>query len=173
MAQIIKSKTVHEGIFVKIRHDIVEIDGKSYTKEVVESNPGVLIAVIDEQNQILLIKQHRHNLGEIYEVPSGAMKKNETPLESAKRELLEETGLTAKNWRLVSTHQNGVHNEGLNYFFIAQNLNKKKKKLDEDEEIGEHKFFTFQEINILMKNELIPDLRSRACIWKAQLEFKL
>ena len=170
MTQITKSKVVYKGIFVKIRHDTIEINGKSYIKEVVESNSGVFISVINRKNQILLIKQHRHNLGHIYEVPSGAMKKNEAPLESAKRELLEETGITAKNWRLISTHQNGVHNEGLNYFFIAQNINKKRKKLDEDEDIGNCDFFDFQEVNQLMKNKLIPDLRSRACIWKTQLD---
>jgi len=170
MSKVIKSNITYHGMFIKIRHDYVEIDGKTFTREIVESKQGVLIAVINRNGKIVLIKQHRHNLGDVYEVPSGAIKEKEPPLDAAKRELLEETGLIAKKWKLLSTHHNGVHNEGLNYFFLAQNISVHRKSLDQDEEIYSLSYFSFEKANDLMSQTLIPDLRSRACIWRAQIE---
>lgn len=163
-------KIAYKGKFVNIRHDIVNVKGRSVTREVVVSRQGVLIAAINESNQIVLVKQYRHNLGNVCEVPSGAINDSELPLAAAKRELLEETGLKAGEWRLLSTHHNGVHNEGLNYFFLAQDLSEEDRVLDEDEEISRFDYYSFNQVEELMDKQLIPDLRSRACIWKAQID---
>ena len=170
MKSIVKQEIVYEGMFIKVRRDTVRVKDREYVREIVESNTGVLIAAIDDKNRIVLVKQYRHNHGDVYEVPAGAIKENETPREAAKRELLEETGISAKKWRLISTHHNGVHNEGLNYFFLAQDLSTVKNSPDQDEQISGFEFFRFYQINGLIDQKLIPDLRNRACIWKAQLE---
>ncbi|MBI5356930.1 NUDIX hydrolase [Candidatus Collierbacteria bacterium] len=170
MKSIIKQEIVYEGIFIKVRHDTVRVKNCEYVREIIESNTGVLIAAIDNRNRIVLVKQNRHNHGDVYEVPAGAIKENESPRQAAKRELLEETGIKAQKWRLISTHHNGVHNEGLNYFFLARDLSTAKNSPDQDEQISGLKFFRFDQINGLIDQELIPDLRNRACIWKAQLE---
>jgi len=170
MKPIAKQKIVYEGMFIKVRQDTVKVKDREYVREIIESNTGVLIAAIDNKNRIVLVKQNRHNHGDIYEVPAGAIKENETPPEAAKRELFEETGIIAKKWRLISTHHNGVHNEGLNYFFLAQDLSTTKNSPDQDEQISGFKFFRFDQVNDLIDQNLIPDLRNRACIWKAQLE---
>ena len=168
--KIKKSRVVYKGIFVNIRHDHVMINGKSCLREIVQSKEGVLIAAINDRREIILIRQHRHNLGDIYEVPAGAIKDQEEPLEAAKRELLEETGFAAKYWKLLSKHHNGVHNEGFNYFFMAQGLKKQKRSLDPDEEIYNFEFFSFHKALELIDENHIPDLRNRACIWRAYLE---
>src|SRR5579883_1704366 len=56
------------------------------------------------QRRVLLVKQFRlHAEQEMWELPAGRIDEGESPLEAAKRELAEETGVTAKNWRqLVS-----------------------------------------------------------------------
>ena len=59
---------------------------------------------------------------------------------------------------------------GLNYFFLAQDLSTTKNSPDQDEQISGFKFFRFDQVNDLIDQNLIPDLRNRACIWKAQLE---
>jgi ADP-ribose pyrophosphatase len=170
MKSIIKQEIVYQGMFIKIRHDTVKVKDREYIREIVESNTGVLIAAVDDNNRIILVKQHRHNHGNVYEVPAGAIKENETPRQAGERELLEETGITAKKWRLISAHHNGVHNEGLNYFFLAQDLSTAKSSPDQDEQISGFKFFRFDQIQGLIDQKFIPDLRNRACIWKAQLE---
>lgn len=58
---------------------------------------GVILGVLDNYDQFVLVRQFRPNLGyKTLEFPAGGMEGNETPLEAANRELLEETGVTAK-----------------------------------------------------------------------------
>jgi ADP-ribose pyrophosphatase len=168
--EIVDSKVVYSGKFVKVRIDTVRGDDKKvFEREIVESGRGVLVAALTDENKIVLIKQNRHNHGEIYEVPAGSMKEGEKPLEAAKRELKEETGLEAKNWKLISTHHNGVHDEGHNYYFLADSLSQSSTSFDEDERISPYEKFTFDEVRALMDKDKIIDLRSRGCIWLAEL----
>jgi 8-oxo-dGTP pyrophosphatase MutT (NUDIX family) len=86
------------------------------------------------------------------------------PLNAAKRELREEIGLSATKWTHISTHHNGIHEEGLNYFYVAENLSSVKSSLDIDEDIEKIEM-KFEEAFALMNGNEIPDLRTRACIW--------
>lgn len=169
----IKSKIVYKGKFINVRIDTIEKDGNISEKEVIESRKGVIIAFVSEDEKILLIKQYRHNRGEIYELPAGAMRDNESPLHAAKRELLEETGIKAKQWKLISTHENGVHQEGVNYYFLARgHLSKVSLSLDHDEHIGKSKLYSFEQVTTFMRKGRIPCLRSRGCIWLTRLILK-
>ena len=167
------SKTVYKGKFINVRIDTIEKDGHVSEKEVIESKQGVVIAFISDDEKILLINQYRHNHGDILELPAGALKEGETPLQAAKRELLEETGIKAKDWKLVSTHHNGVHQEGENYYFIARGHQSKiSLSLDHDEHIGKSKLYSFEQVAVFMRNGRIPCLRSRGCIWLTKLVLK-
>ena len=90
--------------------------------------------------------------------------RDSNPLESAKRELQEEIGISAKKWTHISTHHNGIHEEGLNYFFLAEGLSHGKNNPDADENI-EKAEMTFEDAFKLMDEGKIVDLRSRGCIW--------
>lgn len=169
----ITKKIVYKGKFINVRIDSIRKEDGILEKEVIESQRGVVIAFVSDDQKVLLINQYRHNHGEILELPAGAQKQNETPLQSAKRELLEETGIKAKEWKLISTHHNGVHQEGENYFFIARGYKSKTKlSLDKDEYIGKSKMYSFEEIASYMQKCKIPCLRSRSCIWLTKLILK-
>lgn len=169
----ITKKIVYRGKFVNVRIDTIHKDDGVSEKEVIESKRGVVIAFVSDDQKVLLINQYRHNHGDILELPAGAQKQDETPLQSAKRELLEETGIKAKEWKLISTHHNGVHQEGENYFFIARGyLSKAILSLDQDEHIGKSKLYSFKEIASYMQKGKIPCLRSRSCIWLTKLILK-
>ena len=118
----IGSKIVYEGKFVNIRIDTIKKDNRLLEKEIIEVKKGVVIALISDDKKILLINQYRHKLGQILELPAGAIKDGETPLNAAKRELSEETGMTGRHWKLISTHQNGVHQQGKNYFLDRKSV---------------------------------------------------
>jgi len=166
----ITSEIVYKGKYINVRIDTINKDGHISQKEVIESRKGVVIAFMSDDGKLLLISQYRHNHGQILELPAGGMKDNERPLQAAKRELLEETGIKAKSWKLISTHHNGVHQEGENYFFIARGyLNKASLSLDDDENIGTSKFYSFKQIASQMQKGKIPCLRSRSCIWLTEL----
>ena len=74
-------------------------DGRIVTRECVDHNGGVGIAVLTEDDEMLFVRQYRYPYHEILlEAPAGKLEKGEDPFEAAKREQKEETGTTGKNY---------------------------------------------------------------------------
>lgn len=161
----INSEIVYKGDFFKIRKDRYKNNNVLIEKDFIETTEGVLILPVDKNDKIILIKQFRPNIGAIYEVPAGAINKNETPLQAAKRELKEETGFIAKKWRLVSKHLNSVYEIGFNYYFIASELTKTKTNPDSDENIDSIIRVSPQKALQMIQNNQIPCLKSKGIIW--------
>jgi ADP-ribose pyrophosphatase len=90
----LSSEYKFEGRIIKLRRDIALLpNGATATREVVEHNGGVCVAALDNDNNVLMVRQFRYPYGEVVlELPAGKLEKGSTPLENGKRELLEETG---------------------------------------------------------------------------------
>lgn len=161
----IKSEKVYKGIFFTIRKDTFKKQKIIIRKDFIESTEGVLILPITENGKLILIKQYRPNIGNIYEVPAGAIKRKETPLKAAKRELKEEAGFYANKWKLISKHLNSVYEMGYNYYFIAYELRETKKNPDKDECIKNTITVSPSKALKMIKNNNIPCLKSKAIIW--------
>ncbi len=149
-----------------IREDtVVYADGQEEVHEILQAPEGVLILPVTQKGGIILTKEYRHNHGLTYGVPMGKKETTDpSPLDAAKRELQEEIGLSATKLTLISTHHNGIHEEGMNYFFVAEGLSHGNHKHDVDEDI-EKVEMTFEDSFRLMDEGKIVDLTSRACIW--------
>jgi ADP-ribose pyrophosphatase len=169
--ELVSSKSVYEGRFVNVRIDKVAVPGGHVEREVVEeSSDGVLVVPVTDDGRIVLVEQSRHLFGATYEVPSGAINPGETPMEAAARELLEEACLTATSFELMSSHVNSVHMTGRNYYFLATGLAPGGGAVcDTDEEFIGRAELSFDEIERLIEEDRIPDLRNRGCLWLAQL----
>lgn len=130
------SKRVFEGRVIRVRVDTVELpNGKEATREVVEHPGAVCIAAINEQDEIILVRQYRRPVDSILlEAPAGKLDKNEDPLDCAKRELQEETGFKADSWHLVSSFYTtpGFCDE-IMYLYVATGLTSHEQSPDEDE----------------------------------------
>lgn len=89
------------------------------------AHPGaVAVLALDEKGQVLLVRQEREGAGRaLWEIPAGVLERGERPLEAAKRELLEETGLSARSWRYLGTMYStpGYSTERV-YVFLASGL---------------------------------------------------
>ena len=98
----LSSKILHKGRFLDFIEDQVEIEnsGGIVAPRQYFSHPGgVCIIPILDKDYIVMVRQFRTPVGEvIYEFPAGKRDKGEAPLETAVRELKEETGFTAKTW---------------------------------------------------------------------------
>lgn len=133
-----KSDRVHEGHIINLRVDYLRnAEGKEVIRELVEHNGGVTICCKPTADSVVLIKQYRYSVDEVlYELPAGRIEKNEDPMLAAKRELTEETGYTAKNWRELARifTAPGFCNEIL-YMYEATDVTMTQQSLDDDEDM--------------------------------------
>ncbi len=98
--------------------------GRRTTREVVLHPGSVAVIPILPNNSILLVKQYRHAVREVlWEIPAGKIEPGEIGLETAKRELREETGYETDSWRdILSFYSSpGFTNEKL-WLFVAKDV---------------------------------------------------
>ena len=96
------SAELARGSLIRVRTDTVQMpDGTAADREVVEHPGAVAIVALDDASRVLMIRQYRHPAGHLlWEIPAGLRDvAGEPPLETAARELLEETGYRAARWQ--------------------------------------------------------------------------
>jgi ADP-ribose pyrophosphatase len=106
-------------------------------REIVEHPGAVAVVAVDRQGRVILVRQLREAVrAELVELPAGTLEKGEEPLETAKRELREETGLTGGRWReLVSFFTTpGFCRERMTVF-VAADVDEGEPDPDDDEEV--------------------------------------
>lgn len=169
----VEKRIVYQTERNSIREDtVVYADGRTEVHEILQAPEGVLILPVTQDGRIMLTKEYRHNHGWVYGVPMGRKETDDSqPLDAAKRELKEEVGLDAMKWTHISTHHNGIHEEGLNYFYIAEVLTTGTLSHDQDENIQSIEM-TFEDAFRLMDKGEIVDLPSRACIWAGYIHLQ-
>src|SRR6266404_8746285 len=133
--KILSTKTVYTSKYFKIAQKVVENNGKIFTKDFIEKNPVVLI-IPHIEDEVYIESQFRSALGKkVLELVAGNMEANEDPLEAAKRELLEEAGLTAKKWKKLHVWNLSANTTAVIHLFAATELEQGEQNLDFDEEI--------------------------------------
>lgn len=124
------------GKILSLRVDTVELENqKTATREVVEHPGGVCVLPLDDNGNVTLVRQFRYPyMEELLELPAGKRSAGEDPLECGKRELTEETGLTAENYTSLGElyPSPGYLNEVI-YLYLATGLTHVGQSLDEDE----------------------------------------
>jgi ADP-ribose pyrophosphatase len=98
--QVAQSRCEYDGTVIRVRVDTVELPGGAVDREVVEHADSVAVVAVDDGNRVLMIRQYRHPARQfLWELPAGLRDQpGEQPLETARRELAEEAGLTADRW---------------------------------------------------------------------------
>lgn len=102
--EVVRSETKYDGKIVSVRVDTVsEPDGSEVPREVAEHVDSVAIVALDEQQRVLLIRQYRQPFQQyLWELPAGLRDQpDEAPIRTAQRELAEETGFEAADWRTL------------------------------------------------------------------------
>ncbi|UIJ35745.1 NUDIX hydrolase [Allobranchiibius sp. GilTou73] len=98
----LSSRTVYRNRWIEVTEDrVVRPDGERGIYGVVQvRQPAVFVVAIDDADQVVLVRMTRYTTGPSLEVPAGACD-DEPPLEAARRELREETGLQAREWTAI------------------------------------------------------------------------
>ncbi|SAL37980.1 NUDIX hydrolase [Caballeronia terrestris] len=132
----VESVTVHEGKFLTLKCDTVELpDGKHATREYVEHPGAVMILPMYDDGRVLLERQFRYPIGKVLlEFPAGKLDPDEDELACAKRELQEETGYTARDWFfLTRVHPVISYSTEFIDLYLARGLTEGESKLDDGE----------------------------------------
>ena len=101
---VVSSDTQFRGRLVTVRTDKVRMPGGNLAEREVVQHPGaVAVLALDDADQVLMIRQYRHPVGRLlWEIPAGLRDVAGEPLlATAQRELLEEAGYRARDWRVL------------------------------------------------------------------------
>jgi 8-oxo-dGDP phosphatase len=105
--QVRSSAVLLANWLLTVRTDSVRMSDEHYANRTVVTHPGaVVILALNDRDQVLMIKQYRHPVGrELWELPAGLRDVDgESALRTARRELLEETGWQARDWRTLADY---------------------------------------------------------------------
>jgi len=168
----IRSKTVYENKWITVIEDEVlnprggaGIYGKVHFK-----NIAVGIVAIDKHGYIWLVGQHRYTLNTYsWEIPEGGCPYTENPLEGAKRELREETGIVAEQWQeLFRMHLSNSVSDELAIIYLATGLIQEEAEPDDTEELRLQKV-SIDKAYEMVETGVITDSISVAAITKIKL----
>jgi ADP-ribose pyrophosphatase YjhB (NUDIX family) len=170
--QIIDEVEVYSNNWIAVQHyNVINPNGgKGIYGKVSFKNIATGIVPIDEDGNTWLVGQYRFPLNKYsWEIPEGGCPLNEDPLAAAKRELLEETGLVAKQWQQLFTMDlsNSVTNE-VAVIYIAQQLSIQQACPEETEQLQVKKISLSNVFKMVNNNE-ITDAISVAALQKVEL----
>jgi 8-oxo-dGTP pyrophosphatase MutT (NUDIX family) len=119
-------RVAYENAWLTVWHDeVIRPDGEPGIYGVIHfANLAAGVLVLDAADRVLLVGQHRYTLDDYsWEIPEGGVPAGETALEGARRELLEETGVEAADWReLARVHLSNSVSDELAVLFVATDL---------------------------------------------------
>jgi ADP-ribose pyrophosphatase len=125
--QTLSSEQVFDGKLLKVYRDTVRLpDGSQGLREHVIHPGAVAVVPLFDDGSVLLERQYRYPHHRVFiEIPAGKLEPNEPHLETAKRELLEETGYRAEEWqRIVTIHMTIAYTNEAIDLFLARKLTK-------------------------------------------------
>jgi ADP-ribose pyrophosphatase len=135
----ISSEVCYRGKVLNLRVDQVELpNGRTARREVVEYPGAVTVVPLTGEGEVLLVRQYRYAVGEeLLELPAGKLEPGEDPRDAALRELVEETGFSAREVRLVLSFYTtpGFSTEKM-YLYLATGLSGGSPDPDPDEFIS-------------------------------------
>jgi 8-oxo-dGTP pyrophosphatase MutT (NUDIX family) len=170
--QIIKEKKIYDNPWIDvIEYDVINpgggagIYGKVHFK-----NIAIGILPLDEDLNTYLVGQYRFVLGQYsWEIPEGGGPIGIDPLDSAKRELKEETGLVAKDWsKLVELHNSNSVTDEYAVIYLARNLELHSAAPEETEQLVIKKI-QFEEVCKMVDEGIITDAMTVVAALKVKL----
>ena len=133
------SKVVYDNPWITVYEDHVVNPGGGENQygHIHFKNKAVAIVPLDDEGNTWLVGQERYTLGAYsWEVPMGGAASDEEPLDAAKRELKEETGLSAAKWTsIMHLHTSNSITDEEGFVFLAENLSEGEPEFEETEKL--------------------------------------
>lgn len=164
------SQQVFDGVVVKLYVDKAEIeDGSEVTREVIRHPGGVCVLPLDEDGNILFVKQFRYPFAEVMtEIPAGKLEWGESHHECGLRELKEETGCTCDEYVYLGIlRPTPAYCSETIHMYLAKGLHYGEQHLDEDEFLEVYRIPFDRAVEMVLDNE-IQDAKTQLAILKAK-----
>lgn len=170
----LSSKSVFDGRILHITLDEIELpNGKKSRREVVNHPGGVTVAALDEENNLLFVRQFRYPYKEVVlELPAGKLEKGSTPLENGKRELMEETG--AEGYSYISLGQlypSPGYTSEIIHLYACKVKSQGSSNPDDGEFLNVEKIPLDKAVEMVLNNQ-IPDAKTQVAVLKTAMLIK-
>lgn len=149
----VSSETIYDGNVLHVREDMVELPNKNLaSRELIRHIGAVCIIPVTDDGKVIVERQFRYPVNRvILEIPAGKLDRaDEDRLEAAKRELREETGMTAEKWTDIGEYLPApAYSDERITMYLATGLHSGEQDLDDDE---------FLEVFRVPLKELVDDV---------------
>ena len=164
------SEDIFDGVILNVKRDTVRLpNGHSSIREVIRHVGAVCVIPVTEEGDVIIERQYRYPFDTVItEIPAGKLdSKQEDRLSAAKRELREETGLTADSWiNLGDFYPAAAYSDEYITMYLAQGLHQGKQALDDGEFLEVKKAPLKELLSDVMAGK-IPDAKTQTAILKA------
>jgi 8-oxo-dGTP pyrophosphatase MutT (NUDIX family) len=167
----VSSRTVYDNPWIRVREDqVLRPDGLPGIYGVVEfKNRAVGVLPVEDDGSVWLVGQYRYPLQAYsWEIPEGGSPESESPEATARRELREETGLTAGHVELLATsHLSNSVSDEIGYLFRATRLTRGDDDPEGTERIAVRRFEWSEAWRMLEQGEITDSLSVMALLHEA------
>jgi len=167
----INSEEKYRGNILTACLDTAELEnGCIVTRDVIKHSGGVCVVPITDDNEVIFVKQFRYPHSQVLlEIPAGKLNAGENHYECGLRELKEETGCTAQDYRYIgSCYPTPAYCTEIIHIYLAAGLKSGKQNLDEDEFLEITKIPLDKAVKMVMNDE-IKDAKTQIAILKAKI----
>jgi len=161
----------YKGVIISVTLDQVELcDGKKTLREVVHHPGGVGVLPLDADGSCYMVRQYRYPVGDtVLEIPAGKIDHHDAHLNTAVRELSEETGLSADEFvDLGCCFTSPGYTDEIIHVYLARGLHRGKSHLDEGEFLNVEKVPFEELLKMVMENRII-DAKTVIAVTKAKI----
>ena len=165
----VESELIFDGRIITVKKDKAELEnGEIVNRELVIHPGGVCVVPINENGEVLMVKQFRYPFQEaLVEVPAGKLEFGENHREAGLRELREETGAVCEKFEYLGVcYPSVAYLTEKIHMYLATGLTFENQDLDDDEFLDVIKIKLEDAVEMVMNNEL-PDAKTQCAILKA------
>lgn len=164
----LSSENVFDGVLLHVYKDDIELpNGHKSVREYIKHQGAVCVVPVTDKMEVIAVKQYRYPIGRVtIEIPAGKLDAGEEPLEAAKRELSEETGVECADIEYMGgLYPSVAYTDEIIHMYVAKNLVYGQAHTDDDEFLNVVKIPLKDFVQMVMDGK-IQDSKTMAAILK-------